>query len=226
MAQDEFQTAIDEVLARSNARRRATIERFVQVLRHMQANGARMFSVSAVGKVCETQKIITTQAIRNATGVDYRRLIEAFARSIGAATTYSAPVKVTSLEEAIAGIADKDVRTRLRYLLAEVKSLRNENNTLAAAFKRLSFDGHPPSSERELALPSTPVNPSEIKIHPPAQFDVVPLAEFVSERWIDRKGWLIDQYGTIRDENDDRLTPNGFVPALRAAVERLKRPSS
>ncbi|WP_457091826.1 gamma-mobile-trio protein GmtX [Microvirga sp. P5_D2] len=224
MASDEFQTVVAEVSARSNARRKATVAQFVQILQRMHAKGTHTYSISVVGKECEAQDVITTQAIRNATGADYRLIIEAFARDVGASTTHSVNVRQTPLEEAINSIADKDIRTRLRYLLAEVKALRNENNTLSAAFKRLSFKAH--ESTASVSAPpllSSPVNATEIQ--PPPQFDTVPLADFISDRWIDKKGWIVDSHGTIRDENNDRMTPNGFVPALRTALEYLRRRS-
>lgn len=220
MATEKFDAVLRRTLADSGERRQQTIDGLVAVLKDLKAKGTRTYTVAVVGRACQDAGVLNTQSIRNAAGASYRALIEAFAKEVGAGTSHTPPVRQTPLEEAIATIADKDIRTRLRALLAEVKGLRNERDTLSAAFKRVTMPSSPATAGAGAAI--TADEPAG-ELLPPTQFDLAPLAEFISERWIDRKGWVVDDQGALRDEEADRLTPNGFVPALQTALDRLGR---
>ena len=208
----------DEILSRSNARRKDTVMALWRVLEAMRAKGCRVFSIANVGRACQTAGVLNTQSIRNATGKDFRAIIDVFAMEIGASTTHQAPAIQTPIEEAVANIADLDVRTRLRMLLVENRRQREEVNRLKEAFKRLRVGTVPPPGAT-MQLPSqaqaikvevfTPENGNDI--------DVTPVQKFLSREYLRDLCWQVGDDGAIY-EGKDRLTPVGFVPALEKLI--------
>jgi hypothetical protein len=203
----------NEICDRSNARKCANVEAFWQVLGDMKKKGVRVFTVAIVGRECEASGVLKTQTIRNAGGEDYRVLIEAFAREIGASTTNTAANRSTPLEEAIDEIVDLDVRTRLNMLVAENRRQREEINRMKQAFKNMR------------AQPWTSSIREKVEILPPPaiRLDIAPLEKFLSQGWIDERRWETKENGAIYDEDGDRVAPVGFLQALRQTIRAFSQ---
>jgi hypothetical protein len=107
----------DEICARSNSRKRATVEGLWQVLEGMRRKGIKAFTIAQVGRHAEAADVLRTQTLRNTGGEDYRFLIEAFAQEI----------------------ADLDIRTRMRMVLVENGRLHDEVKRLRQAFKYMQL---------------------------------------------------------------------------------------
>ncbi|AIB12611.1 hypothetical protein ABAZ39_11525 [Azospirillum argentinense] len=219
-AEASFEEVVSEILSRSNARKKTTILALKGVLEGMRAKGVQVYRIVDVGRACEEACVLTTQAIRNKSGDDFKSMIEAFARSIGAATTHLAPSMATPLEQTIASIADLDARTRLRAMIAENKALRAEVNRLKEGFKRLR---EAPAA----ALKATEIAPIQMEVLPPLKgMDVVPLERFLSEDWLGDLDWRIGEDGAIYEFGPAgqgvRLTPIGFVSALKGAIKLVR----
>ena len=153
----------------------------------------------------KTAGVLKTQTLRNADGEDYRALIDAFAREIGAATTTLPSGKPTPLEEAIDTITDLDVRTRLRMVLVENVRQREEISRLRQAFKHLqsnTMEQRTTIKEVEL-LPSTKAN-----------IDLAPIEKFISDTWTEERRWIKEPNGAIYDDNGECLAPIGFTTSL------------
>ena len=213
----------DEVLSRSNARRKETVMGLWRVLEGMRAKGVRIFSIANVGRACEAAGVLNTQSIRNSTGKDFRAVIDTFAAEIGASTTHQAPVVQTPIEEAIASIADLDVRTRLCMMLAENKRNREEVSRLKEFFKRLRV-GAVPAPDATMQLPDSE-RAAKVEVLAPVKsvdVDVTPLEKFLSHEYLGDLRWKIGDDGALY-EGKDRLTPVGFVPALEKLMAMVKR---
>jgi len=194
-----------------------------RVLEGMRAKGVRIFSIANVGRACEAAGVLNTQSIRNSTGKDFRAVIDTFAVEIGASTTHQAPVVQTPIEEAIASIADLDVRTRLRMMFAENKRNREEVSRLKEFFKRLRV-GAAPAPDATMQLPDSE-RAAEVEVLAPGQsvnVDVTPLEKFLSQEYLGDLRWKIGDDGALY-EGKDRLTPVGFVPALEKLMAMVKR---
>lgn len=219
-AEGAFEEIVSEILSRSNTRKKTTILALKGVLEGMRAKGVRVYRIVDVGRACEEAGVLTTQAIRNKSGDDFKSMIEAFARSIGAATTHLAPSTATPLEQTIAGIADLDARTRLRAMIAENKTLRAEVNRLKEGFKRLR--------EAPAAAPEAiEIAPIQVEVLPPLKgVDVVPLERFLSEDWLGDLDWCVGEDGALYEFGPAgqgvRLTPIGFVSALKGAIKLVR----
>jgi hypothetical protein len=213
----------DEVLSRSNARRKQTVMALCHVLEGLRAKGIRIFSIANVGRACEAAGVLNTQSIRNSTGKDFRAIIDTFAAEIGASTTHQAPVVQTPIEEAIASIADLDVRTRMRMMLAENKQYREELSRLKEFFKRHRL-GTVPAPDATLQLPNS-VRAVAVEVLVPVKsvdVDVTPLQKFLSDEYLGDLRWQVGDDGALY-EGKDRLTPVGFVPALEKLITMTKR---
>jgi hypothetical protein len=214
MSGQEFEDAVRDVLARSNDRRKETVRGLISILTQMATNGVKVFTVAAVGRECEAARIVKTQTIRNASGSDFRLLIEAFARSRGVSTTHSPAIRVSPMEAAIAAIPDLEIRARLRAIIADNNACKADNARLRAAFSRLQAPPAPPITEpwEQSAMPEVEVLP------PAAPLSLGPLERFVSPEWIDALAWTISETGTIMD-GGRALTPPGFVLALKGVID-------
>jgi hypothetical protein len=194
----------DEICARSNSRKRATVEGLWQVLEGMQRKGIKAFTIAQVGRHAEAAGVLRTQTLRNAGGEDYRFLIEAFAQEIGAAITSAPAITATPLETAIDNIADLDIRTRLRMVLVENVRQREEIGRLRQAFKHMQPASTVETSSVELLFP------------PDSRLDIAPLEKFLSADWIDERRWSVKANGAIYDEMNECIAPVGFVDSLQA----------
>lgn len=213
-----FQQVLEEVLARSNERRRGTVRGLVQVLNQMANRGVKAFTVAAVGRECEAANVLKTQTIRNANGEDFRRLIEAFALARGASITHRPVQHLTPLQEAIASIPDLDIRTRLNAMLAENRAQRAEIQALRQGFAKMQAP--PPQPEPSHSAVSSPF---EVEILPSRKSDINlgPLERFASADWIDDQAWTIGESGALYN-GAAMVSPAGFIPALRAVIEYVR----
>lgn len=218
MSDNGFQQVLEEVLARSNERRRGTVRRLVQILSQMANRGVKAFTIAAVGRECEAANVLKTQTIRNANGEDFRRLIEAFALARGASTTHRPVQHLTPLQEAIAAIPDLDIRTRLNAMLAENRAQRAEIQALRQGFAKLQTP--PPQSEPSHSAESSPFK-AEILLPRKSDINLGPLERFASADWIDDQAWTIGESGALYNDNA-MISPAGFIPALRAVIEYIR----
>ncbi|MBR9971812.1 gamma-mobile-trio protein GmtX [Magnetospirillum sulfuroxidans] len=216
MNDNGFEHVLEEVLARSNERRRGTVRALVQILNQMASRGVKAFTIVAVGRECEAVNVLKTQTIRNANGEDFRRLIEAFALARGASTNHRPVQHLTPLQEAIASIPDLDIRTRLNAMLAENRAQRAEIQALRQGFAKLQAPQPEPSHSAESS-------PFEVEILPPRKSDINlgPLERFASADWIDDQAWTIGESGALYNGNA-MISPAGFVPTLRAVIEYVR----
>jgi hypothetical protein len=189
------------------------------MLEDMRARGHKVFSIATVGRECEARKLLSTQYIRNANGEPFRRLIDAFSRQHGLATGREPTRRQTPLQEAVATISDLDIRTRLLSLIDDNKALRAQVLRLEAGFKRMTVPTFPSSSDAapSIASPEVEILPHKGRV----SLNLGPLERFVSIDWIDQKAWTVTGTGTIMD-GPHPITPPGFVPAMKAALESLR----
>jgi hypothetical protein len=200
----------DEICARSNSRKRATVEGLWQVLEGMRRKGIKAFTIAQVGRHAEAADVLRTQTLRNTGGEDYRFLIEAFAQEIGAITTSLPATTATPLETFIDGIADLDIRTRMRMVLVENGRLHDEVKRLRQAFKYMQ-------------LPNTVETPAVEVLSPTDRhIDIVPLEQLLSTDWVDERRWSVEANGAIHDEDGFRITPVGFVDSLQAVLDLFR----
>ncbi len=199
------QSLKEEILARSNARKRATTGGLWQVLDDMRRKGVRRFTVAQVGRHAEAAGVLRTQTLRNAGGEDYRALIDAFAKEIGIPTTALSTAPATPLAEAVEAIQDLDIRTRLKMVLVENGRQRAEISRLRQAFKHLqpALKEEQQATKPLLPVASTPV-------------DVAPIEKFLSAAWLEERRWTVEPNGALFDEAGECLGPVGFVGALFA----------
>lgn len=202
----------NNICARSNARKQATVDGLWQVLLDMQRKGVTTFTIAQVGRHAEAAGVLKTQTLRNTGGEDYRALIEAFAVVASGNAVATVTSGTSPLEAAIDGIQDLDIRTRLKMVLAENRRQRDEINRLRQAFKVLQL----PS-----IMASQVGSNVEMLSSPAAKIDLTPLERLLSEVWIDERRWSVEANGAIYDENGEKIAPIGFVQALKAAIQAV-----
>jgi hypothetical protein len=216
-AEADYQRLLSES---STPNKRRNLEILWQVLNEMRSKDAPDYNIAAVGRRSEELGGPKTQSIRNTNGVHFRELIEAFAKQNAASTKKTPIAQISQVDVAISRIPDLAVRTVLKMMVADCKRLKHENDMLRSAFKRLSVD------TRSLGAPATQDAPTRdaepIDMIPPrkAQPLDAPTARaftrFLSDDWMEERGWRIEPDGSITDTTMDWLVaPPGFADALR-----------
>lgn len=187
------------------------------VLEEMRKEGQADYSLVAVGKRLEKAGGLKTQSLRNASGADFRRLIDLYREAF--APEPASDGGATQLERALALISDAGMRTAIKAALAESKRLKVENDRLHGAMSGLLIPATPPT----LALRSDIQEP-EIRL-PKRLRDA--LSKGLSEGRLRERGLSVQEDGAIADMRGDLLFPPGFATAI-AEVLKLTgdRPSA
>jgi hypothetical protein len=219
-ALETFEEALKDALQTRDERRQKTVRGLVDLMEEMRRRGEKVFDTTTVGRECEARKLIKLQSLRNTGGAPYRRLIEAYARKHGLAQRQGG--RQTPMEEAIMSINDLDVRTRVLMLMAENAVQKQLIQRLQTGFKRLSLSATPPPAPA-VPLVEAEILPPEALIVPEG-VSPYPLADFLTNEWLDRQEWIVTDAGAIKEggKNGTTVAPAGFVPSLRFALRLLE----
>jgi hypothetical protein len=207
----------------STPNKRRNLEILWQVLNTMRSKDAPDYNIASVGRRSEEMGGPKTQSIRNTNGAHFRELIEAFAKQDGASIKKTPITQMSQVDVAISRIPDLAVRTVLKMTVADSKRLKHENDMLRSAFRRLSVDMRTP--ETSVAPSPTIVEAVSIDVILPAKSQPIEpssahaFERFLSDDWIEERGWRVELDGSITDTTMDWLVaPPGFADAIRGLL--------
>src|ERR1700676_4499294 len=123
---------LDSLLAKGGrSNKRARLSQAHELCRKQHRSGSRDFSLPAIGRLAEGQKIFSTgRPLYNAQSADYRALIEAWATYAGPPTPK--PPKTLTNHEYLMRIEDPAIRSIMQAIIAERDKLKAQLNTLKA----------------------------------------------------------------------------------------------
>jgi len=199
-ASGQTQALVDDVLSRSDARKSQRVSALWSILQLMRTKGVVEFSVAAVGRECERAGFLKTQSIRNAAGRDYRAIISSYRNEVGVG--FESERQMSPVRRFINSIADVQVKVRMLEMIETNRRQAVEINRLRNGYKHINL-----VRQAETAG----VDPKGLK----HDFDRKPLEKFVSANWLDTHGLEVRRSGAVFSLEGDRLTPDGFVKALR-----------
>lgn len=230
----------DIVYATLNSRpgrseRRNALQRIHEICAKRHLSGVTDFSVSAVGKECESQGILKARALYNASSTDYKVLIDAW--SVYCAGHDSAAVGEKAVMENesraykrrnlfLSQISDPTTRAGVENLIDERDRLRIQLN-LAELEKTVLRQK---VAEKELV--ESPVrlprgrplkNISEWTLKPR---DLTALKSSVLPEFIKRQGWSLGPQGEIRNALGDTIYEPGYLQGMRKLLANLKNVGS
>lgn len=208
---------LDELKARASKRKRVTLDLIYGLLEKRANSGITDFSIATVGRLSTAAGGPSTQAIRNKNGADYRRLIEAYAASLGRTT--KKPLSPTNRqhlptrdEDLLKRIEEPALRAVIGSIIAERNRYLSENRILKARTE-IVVDCRPANSatSRMEVLPALrgPFTPMEREA----------LEAAISETFLTQQGWARAANGRIKDENGRTLYKPGYVSAIEKLLK-------
>jgi hypothetical protein len=210
----QTEALVEDVLARSDARKRERVSALWSVLRAMRKKGLVEFTIAAVGRECERAGFLKTQSIRNDAGADYLKIIKTFRGEIGAEVG-SRPLKNgerSPVEQFINTIGDVQVKVRLLEMIETTRRQAVEIARLRNGYKHVV---------QPVPLKGQESAANQLKQRRKAE-DWTPLDKFISSEWCDTHGFEITERGALYTAEGDRLTPDGFMACLGEALRRAK----
>ena len=193
---------------RSN--RRTNLAKVHEVCRKVHAAGSRDFSLSAIGRLVETEGIMKGRALYNAQSADYRALIQAWAAYAGPAVLK--PPKTLASHEYLWRIEDPAIRSIMQSIIAERDKLKAQLNVLKS-HTQVTVDRRPMRSTATAA--GTP----EVTVLAPAEqltpMERKALQKAVSAEYLDERGLREGSHGEIVNERGRVILEVGFVRAIR-----------
>lgn len=207
--------------------RRDALTRLQQICRQHYESGSRDFSITNIGKECETQGIIKSRALYNAQSADYRALIEAWAvfaasERDGAKGDSEAPKNRNNY---VSRILDPAIRARVDDLIWERDSLRVQLS-LAEAEKQLSSV----KVRNEMLAVVTPAkkprgrpmkNVSEWILKPG---DLEALKKAISPTFMISQGWRPGSKGEVVNSQGQTVYEPEYSQAIKKILANKKEP--
>ncbi|WP_321784869.1 gamma-mobile-trio protein GmtX [Paraburkholderia sp. J94] len=199
--------------ARSN--RRANLARLHDVCRRQYESGSRDFSLPAIGRAVEAEKIMKGRILYNAQSADYRALIEAWGAFSGPPSPK--PPKTLATHDYLLRIDDPAIRSIMQAVIVERDKLKAQLNILKAN-AQVTVDRRPQSRPIEAATSGTqPVTVIAMAAQlTPSEHDA--LKKAVDSDYLDERGLKEGSHGEIVSERGRTIFEVGFALAIRKVL--------
>jgi hypothetical protein len=208
------------------------LRRIHEICAKRYKNGIADFSVSAVGKECESEGILKARALYNASSADYKALIDTW--SVYGASHFAGsgdetgeakldPGTSKSRSRFLPRILDPVIRTEVQNLIDERDRLQIQLH-LARAEKdllTLKIAENALSEQAPAKLPrGLPLkNVSEWTLKPG---DLTALKLSISAEFIKKQGWSLGPQGEIRSAGGVTLYEAGYLQGIRKLLANWK----
>jgi hypothetical protein len=182
-----------------------------EVCRALYEVGPRDFSLSNIGKLCETKGIMRARGLYNGAAEDYRRLVGAWAHLAG-----PMPPKLIDKEKPseayVSQIQDPVLRMLVKRDIAKLNRVTAELNVLKAS-KTIFVDRRPVLESAQPVLESAlkRLEDSELRA----------LRKALSAEFLKAKGWEETKLGEIVNESGRTVFDPGFATGLRKLLGEL-----
>lgn len=205
---------LESLLAKAErSNRRSNLTRMHELCRKQHAAGARDFSVSAIGRLAETEGIMKGRALYNAQSADYKALIEAWAAYAGPPIPKS--TKMLASHDYLTRIENPAIRSIMQAIVAERDKLKSQLNTLKA-HTQVTVDRRPlgatVSSAHGVSVAvveqSARLTPSEREA----------LQKAVDPAYLEERGLKEGSHGEILTEKGRTMFDVGFARAIRKVL--------
>jgi hypothetical protein len=224
---------LDSLLAKGvRSNKRDHLLQMHELCRKQHQSGSRDFSLPAIGRLAEGQKIFSTgRTLNNAPSADYRALIEAWAAYAGPPGPKSPKAhKQPQTYEYVKRIPDPALRSKVLLIIAERDDLKAQLNTIKGA-TQLEIVQRPGEPMRTTIVPRQ--QPGTFTPAPPTQTPIVlpPFSELtrterealmnsISPEYLRMRGLHIGDGGEILDRTGRTVFAIRFVNAVRKMLRQ------
>lgn len=177
-----------------------------EICRAQYESGSRDISIVTIGKLCESQGLLTARGLYNAPMADYRNLIKIWAEYAGPPAPK--PAKQLATDEYLMQINDPAIRAIVQGVIAERNKLKAQLNTLQADTK-IVVDLRPNTNANVPALGAA-LTDSELTA----------LTKAISPEFLEGQGWREANFGEIVTQRGRTVFDPGFATALRKITTR------
>lgn len=186
-----------------------------EVCRKYHEEGGRDFSVSMIGKLCESAGVIKGRALYNAPSADYRALIEAWAAYSGG--SIMRPIEALASHEYLLRIEDPAIRSIMQSTIMERDKLKAQLNVLKA-HTQITVDRRPFNSNRERDQGDLQVTSlSRPSFLTESERDA--LKKAICKRYLEEQGWVEGSHGEVVNDRGRTIFEIGFTHAIRKMLE-------
>jgi hypothetical protein len=189
--------------------KRKNLELLWQVLVGMWVEGCRDYGVAEVGRNLTQAGGPKTQSLRNESGQDFRRIIEAFAACAGARARGQLTRGGSQLDIAVESLSDPAARAMFRQVVAENKLYKTQNDQLRSAFKKLSIRPPDHAAQPDAAIPVMP-SPKQSLTAREAEL----LKRNLSPERFEENGWQLAEGGAVVDDSGVVVLSSGFMDVI------------
>lgn len=201
-----------KALAQKSNRQR-NLELLWSVLESIRAEGSRNFCIAEVGRRMESAGGMRTQSLRNGGAEDFRRIIAEYENAVRIKGVNQIASNTDSAKRALEMILDPPAKAVLEGYVREARRLRDENNMLREAFKKVQLP------EVIAEEPRRQQNSEMLHIEPEL---LGILRKSLNSKAIKRWGVIRDD-GSIWDISGCELFPKRFLEAVEAAIKSLSQ---
>lgn len=212
--------------------RRNALQRIHEICANRHLSGVTDFSLSTVGKECESEGILKARALYNASSTDYKVLIDAWSvycagrhaaagdgnmatenesRANKRRKLFLSQISDPTTRAEVENLIDERDRLRIQLNLAEV-----EKSVLSHKIAKKAIIEHAP-----VKLPrGRPLkNISKWTLKPG---DLTALKSSILPEFIKRQGWSLGPQGEIRNGLGDTIYEPGYLQGMRKLLANLK----
>ena len=202
----------------SRAHRRHNLEKVHEICRKQYASGARDFSRSTIGRLCEEENVLKARVLYNAQSADYCAIITAWAAYAGP----PAPKQPATLasHEYLMRIPDPAIRFIMQSIIADRDKLQAQLNTMKSK-AYITVDRRPLGA----TVVSNPVKGPAFVLEMKAQLtpsERDALQKATSPKFLSDEGWREGSNGEILNHLDRTLFDVGFATAIRKVLADSK----
>lgn len=209
---------LEALLAKGGRSQRTGNLRKMHAICARQHEGSKDYSISAIGRICETEGVMKGRALYNAASADYVSLIEAWAAFCGpAAPKLPSPPRPLASHEFLMRIEDPAIRSIMQATTAERDKLRAQVNLLKSRTS-ITVDRRP------LGATVASVSPTETValLSMGAQLtdtERKALTLSISPQFLADQGWREGSHGEILTERGRTVFDVGFATAIRRVLK-------
>ncbi len=208
---------LNELKSTVSIRKQHTLDLIYEILERHAESGNCDFSIATIGRLVSDAGGPSVQALRNSGGLEYRRLIEAWAVSQGTTLKKPSSKKQNQIpsqdEDILKRIDDAALRAVVGSIIAERNRLKNEIRTLKSQ-TILTIDRRP--ANHIVSNASQPLAETNLL----SELEQEALKHAISDKLLKNRGWRMFDNGRIKDENNRHLYKPGYVSAIEKLLKR------
>lgn len=213
----DINSILENLKYNKNLRTQNSLDRLNQLLEHRFEKNENDYSISSIAKESKASGGVGEVSIRNASGLHYRELINAWVAKADVtmkkkSQKQSRNNRPSTDFELLKKLDDPVLRAIFGQIISQNMRLKTENNIL--------------KSKSNIVVDIRPIEKTitdlkkDLNDEPPCknkflQSEIDALKDAISGHKINRRGWVVTDSGAVNDENGNPLFKPGFVGAIR-----------